>query len=274
MPHTFGGASGDDINYSAQTAWVTTGRQHLVMAWYHPTTLTAGRVYFGNSNTVGLRVGATTSELSFVIDHVTTDGVWDTSGAGITTDKWWFIAVYFTSFNTGPAADVVFWVGDVETAPQEISRTRTTAPAGNNTNNSVIAIGNQGSTGNVGFQGDITNYLHVTDGTLDTYSLFSQDVNGTIDANAKGQALRRFILPYWSGNWPDCFFLKSFGNNSLSADMILHGGTGVRVLYRYGSGTTGNTYEYPLTINGVTFSDNGAPRPTVQPLFRNQFVRR
>lgn len=271
MAYTFGAATGDDINFSAQTAWVTSQRQHLVMGWYYPTTLTAGRVYFGNANTVGLRVGPTTSELRFVTDH-TTDGVWDSSGAGIAVDTWWFIAVYFTGFNTGPTDDVDIWVGTVDTPPVPQSLTLSTSPSGNHVNNGVVAVGNQGSAGTVAFQGDISNWCHIEESGLNTYTQWALIANGTIDTNSAEQALRRYILPYWQQNEPECYFAKSFGGGTMGMNVALHGGNDPSV-YRQGAASNSSVL-VTTTANGVTFSDRRVPRPRVQPLFSQQFLRR
>lgn len=272
MPCVFGGSTTDDINYTVANTWTGTGWQHLVVGWYRPTTLTAGRVYFGNSNTVGLRIGSTTSELQFVTDH-TTDGVWDTSGAGITVDVWHFIAVYWCGFNTGPADDTAFWVGTLENPPVEISRTQTTAPVGNHTNNNIVAVGNQGSTGSVGFQGEIANWQHIGGNSTGANSLFQQASSGTLDTAAKENVYRTYILPLWQDNsllWQP---VRSVANvPSENSALLYHPGLPSYLDVSVSGATL--RLDQAISINGVTAAQTECPRPLIQPFASKQYVRR
>lgn len=272
MPCVFGGTSSDDINFTMANGWSSSTWQHLCVGWYRPTTLTAGRVYFGNTNTVGLRIGSTTSELQFVTDH-TTDGVWDTSGAGITVDVWHFIAVYWCGFNTGPADDTAFWVGTLETPPVEISRTQTTAPVGNHTNNTIVGIGNQGSTGAVGFQGEIANWQHIANNSTGTNTLFQQAAHGTLDADAKENVYRTYVLPLWLDNSLLWYPIRSFLNGSSENTACLYH-PGLPGYIDVGSTGSAVRMDQPLTINGVTASQTECPRPLIQPFASKQYVRR
>lgn len=269
MAYTFGTANGDDINFGVQSSWISTARSHLVMGWYRPTTLTAGRVYFGNNNTVGLRVGATTSELEFVTDQVTTDGVLTTSGAGITTDKWWFIAVMFCSFNTGPTVDAAFWVGDAETAPVQVSRTLTTSPVGNASNNVSVGIGNQGSVGNVAFQGDIAMWVHTSDSSIGSSGLFQQTANGTLDNECLTFVERRFILPWWAR--ADMSLMHMPPGRAAEWNLALT--TGGVESYIRSNGVGGVRLDVGIAPS-ATVAGASCPSPRTAPFFSSPYVRR
>lgn len=147
----FGGATTDDLSWTSNISALTSGA-FLVGGWFKPTTLTSGRYLFSVGNTSGLSINTTTSELQWLYD-ATTDGVYTSSGAGITANEWVFIATY-CGLATSNSATMKLWVGRLNGGLNEISVTQTTAPSGSFVGTTGRTVGNRG-TGSVSFQGNV-----------------------------------------------------------------------------------------------------------------------
>lgn len=260
MPYTFGAATSDRISAPLPDALFAVTEISLVYGWFLPTTLTATRKYFGNAggagNDCGLEVDTTTSELRFKNPNSTTKAEYTTSGAGIVTDKWQFIAMMAAS-GVAPR----FWVGTVETPPAEVSSAQVVAPAGGGTTGTAIVIGNTaaGSPAQA-FQGDIAEMGGVHGGTSTQAPPFFLASASAITQTEADFTLRRLILPAW------------VGENIDQVRQGLGAGTPARYFYwnvvlnslpaSYCSNRTNATTQpgVACTVTGATVSQNGHPR--------------
>lgn len=270
MTYVFGGATTDDANYTSGQTWGSTGAPLFAMGWWYPTTLTAARRYCGNGNQVGMRVDTTTSEIRLVMDH-TTDGEWVSSGAGITTNKWWFIAFAMIAFNTGPADDAVLWVGDLENYPREVSLSVAVSPSGNVAGNTTIAVGNQGSAGSVAWQGNIADFYSIaTTNTSGAGTPFQQETNASFGVDSEDYIWKRYVLPFWRDGHPENTALRA--TTVVEHRQALHGGFGANFSPQLASAT--GAYLGAMTLNGLTWSEIGRARPRLSLPFQSQFLRR
>jgi hypothetical protein len=196
LAYTFGATTTDALSAGLGIGSAGNSSPAFVCGWFNPSTLTATRRYFSFGTTCGVEVDTTTSELRITTQNATTNGVWTTSGAGIVTSKWQFIAVLFNCNNTGPAATITVWVGDQENRPAAITVNSATAPVGNFTSTSTLFIGNL-SAGSVAFQGDIENLTYLAQSAVGVSTLFSIATAGTTTATEQQFILERIVLPRW-----------------------------------------------------------------------------
>lgn len=254
MPSTFGAATTDNVNTTGASS-MATGSTILVTGWWLPTTLTAGRGLWSVGATAGCKIHTTTSELQLITDN-TTDGLTTTSGLGLTVNTWTFLA-FLGSFNdTGPASAWRVWKGDQNTAPVEISTVVTTAPVGNFVGSTLWFVGNLGN-GSVAFQGDIAGYtyMHGT-GTGPTASILAPTTQGAISQVDADLVLRDLVQPLWLGDFAkletwDSTRPRFFIEMNRSSVMI------------YGRPVAGTNPTFAASINGVSVSANGNPRPAI-----------
>lgn len=270
MAYTFGGSTTDDINWTSATALTASGSRLFVGGWFYPTTLTAGRAYWGDSNTSRLRVGSTTSEIEWVCDR-TTDTVITTSGAGITTDKWWFIAAAVSGFNTGPVDEAYIWVGDADNPPRSIS-TSLSAGSGNTPGNASFGIGNGGGSGSVSFQGDIDMIYAIQEATNNADSLFASISSGQF-LTPQDFILPRYVMPLWLGqNIPVRITVRAV--TATLFDLRFEGESTPQV-YELGVGNSSSTPLRTTNVNGATNNrDVRCPRPRLHQPYQPSYVRR
>lgn len=261
MAYTFGGVVGSrcaftaNLSFCAGTSWVVS------TGWYLPTTLTATRRYWGSGAVNGARIAGTTSEIELLTDGATTDGVWSTTGAGITTNKWWFIATAGTFTNTGPAAAWRVWIGDVDQRPVEVTVTQNTGPAGNFTGNTTITFGN--TTGNsTAFQGDIADCSIIGGSTFGAGSAMNIAAAGTITQDEADHIMRSYLMPMWLGQPAEAIRDRRIG----SWDYNYWSGNLLALVYR---AVNANAVPFLApTLTSSTFSANGNPRPSLaHPVF-------
>lgn len=266
MPYTFGGATGDDAWLAGGSTQGATASNGLVMGWWYPTTLTAGRTYWGVGTVAGtppkLVVGTTTSELEASTDNATTDGLWTTTGAGITTNKWWFIAAAGSFTDTGPAGQFLIWVGDEATPPQAISVANTTAPAGNHTGLSRRVWGNIGSSGTSAFQGDIGAGMWINFQSSNVGAGTTVRTAGSISTIEGENMLSRLIWPFWAGRFDPMMVTPSANANMdiICWDTLADRG------YVYSNNLTSDV-TVSVTISGATQAANNRPSRRYLPDF-------
>ena len=264
MPYTFGAGTGDDITFTANVSLGGNGSGGLICGWWYPTTLTATRGLWSRATIFGAEIDTTTSEIRLRTDN-TTDGQWTTTGAELATQKWSFLAFFYSLNNTGPTAGWRVWMGTIDTAPVALTITQATAPVGNfATGGGAITIGNKG-TGTLAFQGDIANFgYYATQAANGSTNPFALATHGTVTADIENHVYRRLVLPYWLGNgWTVGGVPRLTGNFSTSAteagfvdlDRL------VPVVERYMDNPAATNTSLVTTINGATRSLNGAPRP-------------
>jgi len=197
MAWTFGTSTSDYVRNGPGLEQIADSVCLLVAGWFYPTTLTAGRAYWSASTAAtAATVGSTTSEMMISFDHATTDNIFDTSGAGIVTDKWQFIAWLMAFDNGANDGSCRVWIGDADTPPQEITVIHSTTKIGNITSGAIIWIGNAAA-GTSAFQGDIgwvcgmssqsspATVPNVTDGIIYNYEV---DI-----------IYHKWVYPLWNG---------------------------------------------------------------------------
>lgn len=260
MSYTFGGATGDDINGVTNNMGAT-NTASIVAGWWYPTTLTAGRGYWSAGSVFGAEVGTTTSEIRLRTDNVT-DGAWDTSGAGIATNKWWFLAFANSCLNAGPATAWRVWVGDLDTRPTEVTVSVNTANSGNFSGATGMVQGNKGATGTVSFQGEGGSMTWIRTLSPNVNGLVPVATSGTI-TNAEAQyMLERIVLPLWAGEVPPWFRTRVQTGNVANAMHYPDCASHREFTIGDGQGTGGDA----LNRNGVTFSGMRTPRAFFHPL--------
>jgi hypothetical protein len=265
MPYTFGGATGDDAWIAGNNGPGATSSCGLMIGWWYPTTLTATRVYWGLGTTSALPpkllVDTTTSELRFMSNN-TTDGIWVSSGAGITTNRWWCIALAYTFTDTGPAVDWRLWIGNEVQSPVPISFSQSTAPVGNNTGTTRRVWGNEGSSGSSAFQGDIGRGTFFQSASHVLGNMMTFRTAGAISDVEAENVYHRFVFPWWRGDFDPRFIVPS-GTNVWEA--VHWDGNDTRG-YIPGSSVTTEAVAV-ATINGATkAANNREPRPALPDL--------
>lgn len=198
MAYTFGASTANDINATV-TAAATAGINSscfLVAGWWYPTTLTAGRAYCGEAAGAFLRVAATTSELAVQTDRLSIDATFTSSGAGITTNVWQFIAIV-TNFSTNGFPAHYLWVGSGGAVPVPVTISQTTLGSGNGSGSANRIIGNSTAAATVAFQGDIGQVSMIYGSTP---LIMGIESNGSISQPEVDRIFATIVLPLFYGN--------------------------------------------------------------------------
>lgn len=247
MAVTFGGGTGDDINLAGAST-IANLTTLVVAGWWYPTTLTAGNGLWSVGNVAGCKIHTTTSELQLITDN-TTDGLITTSGLGLVTNTWQFLAFLGSFTNTGPAEAWRVWKGN-STAPVEIGTVVTTAPVGNFTGNATWYIGNLG-TGTVAFQGDIASVVFIHGAGM----LLSGTTTGTLSQDDADLVLRDSVWPLWLGD-----IAKMETADSSRPHFFMELANSTQAAYGRPNATDPT---WAAGANGATVSANGNPRPPI-----------
>jgi hypothetical protein len=280
MARTFGGATGDDISLTL-TNNLASGRHMLVCGWFYPTTLTATRALWSIGTSVGAEIDTTTSELRLTTLHATTNGVWTTTGAGLTVNTWSFVATLVSVNSTGPADDWRVWTGRIDVAPVESTIASVTAPVGSVTAVNTFTIGNRGTTGTVAFQGDIESVVvGLQIATIDvTQNALPIATAGTITQTEADLIYQRLVQPIWAGDLtPTWAFGGQFagaaatGRSGLEIYSFPLDGALAATIKRYLPATAADVNVAP-SVSGTISSQNRGPRVYQRPAL-NFFGRR
>jgi len=269
MAYTFGGTTGDDLTWTESASpWGATQRSGLICGWYYPTTLTAGKALWSVGAVHRAVIAATTSEIDLWFDR-TTDTQWRTSGLGLATGQWHFIAMLNNSFNTGPVTNWKVWRSVGTDIPTPVTVSQIAAGSGNATSNTIVTVGNIGATGTSAFEGDIGRFDFFM-GTV--ANAFLDNTNGSIGTEAERIAFEQVVIPIWKGEMPT--FLKSGtqSNNGITHivwDLDLVNPQGIS--YKCGGSIT--TANRQATVNAVP-SQNRRPIPQLGQLGSFDLVRR
>lgn len=199
MPYSFAGAVGARCQWTLSISASASTSIGVFGGWFLPSALTAGRYYWSAGNVFGSRVATTTSELEMLSANATTGGLWTTTGAGITTDTWRYIAWLYALNNTGVVGNWRVWVGTFENAPQPVTVTQTTAPVGTFTGSTAANIGNNALSGSA-IQADIADCSWGITQAAGTANPFGINASTTITAAEADQVYQRWILPHWDGD--------------------------------------------------------------------------
>lgn len=259
MAYTFGGATTDSVLWTGQNNMGNAG-VGLVMGWWKPSTLAATRRLWSSGTVTGCAIDTSTSELRVTNDSFSgTDGVYTTTGAGLATGAWSFVACLVSIAST-PTSQWKVWVGNLTTAPTEVTistvsaiTTNLNGPLGN------FTIGNT-SGGSVAFQGDIDNVFMMNDGaSAGSGHVLGIGTLGAISTDEATLVLERWIKPYWMGLMPapDQFYGST---TALAAHW--DGGFGATARQWARSGVA-STDPLAPTYSGVTYTADRCPRPTL-----------
>jgi hypothetical protein len=232
----------------------------LFCAWIYPTTLTATRCVMALQNALmRLEVDTTTSELRFGTNW-TTDGVYITSGLGLATNEWRFIALATAHENTGDVETVKVWAGTLQTEPAAVSVTTSVAAVGSPTSGGAMCIGNSAAAGTLAWQGDIGEWMLMlsTLGAAPNNALF-MTTSGAIGAEVEDAILKRWIIPFWRGRGFGGQIVTDQTVEFLHCNMCATAGGGVPLIYSYAL-AVGSRFITP-TVNGATASAGRQPRP-------------
>ena len=261
MSFVFGGATGDDVRFTTGVSAGATGQHTLVCMWVYPTTLTAGRGLWSFGTVFGAEIGTTTSEVTLRTDN-TTDSVWNTSGLGLVTNKWQFLAFLNSCNNTGPATSWRVWIGDNETSPVEVTATQATAPVGSFVGTTALCIGNKGTAGVVAFQGTIGSFTCMIQGTTGINYSIPLTTAGTIPQEAANQVLERLVRPLWQGrpDWKFWLLPTSSGSHEILHCPLDWYTTGIGTGWRRMIGSTAPRPADDITVGGGTASIEAPPR--------------
>lgn len=193
MSYTFGGATSDKI--TATRVLTLTNGCWLFSGWIKPTTLTAGRGFFGTgtTGTSFIAIGTTTSELKITL-RATVDAVFDTSGLGLVVNVWQHVSVLVSQIGA-----VRVWKGLVDSAPVEVTVTNTTVGSGTPQNSTSLVLGNIGTTAIAAFQGMMEQCVTVSQITPGPGAPLPIASNGTIAQDEADVILANVVRPFWKG---------------------------------------------------------------------------
>lgn len=267
MAYTFGGGTGDDILCSLANFMAPgSGQAFLITGWWRPTTLTAaaGRgLWSAGSGAHTATIDTTTSELRLKTDNATTDGEWTTSGVGLATDTWSFLAFLLSTLNGTPSAAWRVWAGTLGTPPVAVTVTNAVAPSGNFTGSTQLYLGNVG-TGTLAFQGDIDAVSALVPNASASATLhpFGVAAFGAVSAGEEQFIYNRFVLPAWHGfplgNTP----ASVVSGNVAPAELMLWDGLESTRCVRSAVSATNLSFVTP-TVSGATVSATRCPRPAL-----------
>lgn len=162
------------VNFGSFESTIVASGVAFNSLWFKLDSLDQGDIIYGTSSGQSvLRIASTTTELDFVMSRATTDRIWTTSDAGLTTNKWYFLALVanyaFTVENV--AAGATFWLGTEERAPVKLTASITTEGNGSIGNGvSTLRMFGAGTSGST--VGNTSSFFSVTSqsgtATLDT----------------------------------------------------------------------------------------------------------
>lgn len=198
--YDFGANINDRIAWTGlEVALFNANRVSLVGCWVRPTTLTANRALWAQSNTSGLVVGGTTSQVILVADTATTDGNY-TGPVGMVVNTLTFIAVLWNLGGTGTGV-CKMWTATPTSGPVEVSVTVTSTPTGGWVGGGTgFTVGNalsggaafQGAIGGVSVFGDLTN--------SNLNAICGIPANGAISQAQTDSVRAALVDPMWRGD--------------------------------------------------------------------------
>lgn len=267
MAYTFGGLGTENIQYTGLLAGVADNSATLVTCWVYPTTLTAGRNYWGMGTPPGISafVSTTTSEVDVNANNATTDGLWRTSGLGMTTNQWQFLAVFYATENTTVPGQVRVWRGTETEPPAAGTVTNPTVRSGNYTGSTTRTIGNDGSPSSFAFQGDLAGYTCAVTNAVGVNNGLVVATSGTLSAAEETLLYQRWVYPLWAGTAEFWRMRPTTFGGSFTLEYAPLDLSGVAYCYSNPISTVG---VQTLTVGGATYTKNSPSR-----LPRNDWVR-
>jgi hypothetical protein len=199
--YTFGGATSHRTTFTPVNNLFGASRTTLICITARPTTLTAGRCYWGASTVTRLAVDTTTSALRLTLDAATTDGVYTSASGLITTNTYQFIAVLISQNAGGGTAAVRMWVGSGGAPPKEVTVTETTGPSGAwVASGTTFDLGNTNGS-NLSLQGAAGGLVILSEDSSDLgRSVLGFDTPGTLPAESVPAIFHNAIMPIYRGD--------------------------------------------------------------------------
>lgn len=277
MSYTFGASDNNSISATTLASLGATGNRVIYAGWFYPTTLTAGRNYFSFGNAAsGIAVNTDTTELRLRQLRTTTTGEYTTTGAGITTNKWFFIAAYAAGLSSPASEFWQAWIGTEESPPAAVTTTPTVSPAGSMTSSTNLIMGNSGTSGAAAqaFQGDIASFMRILSSTnsADNAALIPTANYLSPTASELSLMLDTIILPLWT-NGSIGQIVRSQGVYSLVSEInIFDLSTFGNPFYRFQpQNASANTAA--MQFNGTpapvfTANNPGRPVPTLKSIMQ------
>lgn len=169
----------------------------FVSLWCYPTNLTQSP-YIWTQGFGTYLVTDNGDGMDFIISGATTSGQYAIDYI-LSTNQWYFIAVYFNPEDTGPVDLIRVWVGTPDAAPVMYTPTQTQARVGaiNNADTS-FNIGNTDDA-TLGFQGLIDEVTRLWIGTVNRCCFSTQDASGTLASGEIDNIEKRIVLPAYYG---------------------------------------------------------------------------
>jgi hypothetical protein len=262
--------STDDVSWTeSASTYGNTARSNLICGWWYPTALNATRCLWSVGTVNRCAIATTTSEIDLFLDR-TTDSQHTTSGLGLVTNRWQFIAVLGSFFNTGPTTNYRVWRGfDVE-PPLPVTVNVTAAGAGNSATSTLPTVGNLGSGGNVCFQGDIGRFDYIA-GT--TGNSLCRNGTGLISADDEFAIYTNIVFPIWQNRFPTFYGSGTDSNNGIThvvLDLDIIGGVARSIR----NGGSIITMDRSVAISGATFSQRRASVGQMRPVAWPDRLRR
>jgi len=269
VAYNFVASTSSDITWTESASnYGASARSSLVCGWWYPTALTATRTLWGFGAVSRCEIATTTSEINLWLDR-TTDSQHTTSGLGLAVNRWHFIAVLGSFFNTGVVTNYRVWRGVDAEIPSLVTVNVTTAGAGNSTGSTVATIGNAGALGTVAWEGDIGRFDFVT---AVTSSALCRNATGLISADDEFAIFTQLVIPIWQGRMPTFYGSGSETNNGVTHTVVdLDNGAYGRTIRNAGSIAT---MDRGLTVSGPTVSANRGPIGQMRPVSWPDLLRR
>lgn len=199
MPYVFGAGTDTYAKLSYDPAFGSDDHTFLIMGWWRPTTLTAGRTLWAAGPTTRCQIHTTTDELIIYTSHNTTNGQYTTTGVDMVAGDWVFLA-FLIMQNTTPGTQYVKVWASRPTGPDPFSQatvTQATAPSGAPASSQDVWICNDSSNATA-FQGELAEFFVAADTSTDR-SVFPFNASGAISAFDETYILHKYIRPYWRG---------------------------------------------------------------------------
>lgn len=202
MSIRFPGSTG--ITFTSGAGGTVTGVGTTIIAgWWRTTSIASGDYYWsaGSTNTTltSLRASATGSaNLEVRLDQATTDSIYRSTDASLTTNTWQFIAVAIQS-TTGGVADM--FVGTETERPRLLSKTTVTAGSGAMSAQANLHICSGLTTG--AYLGAYVSQVYNVVSANDYLNATTLDAQYCLD---------RFIVPMWNGTFDPTSAMIVLGN--------------------------------------------------------------
>lgn len=273
MAITFGATNTDDATFNCGASTMADNGSQLITFWIYPTALTATRNYWGVGTTgrTYCAVAPTTSEIEVGTENVTTDGQWRTTGLGMVTNQWQFVAIFLATENTTVPGQCRVWRGTETTPPVAATVTNNVVRNGNYSGSNIRVVGNESATGALAIEGDMAGYTVVTTLVVGTMNKLKVVTSGTLSAGEESLLYRDWIWPLWYGRELD----RELRSGSLvgNVELIYAPLDESGVAYFYNNTNSPASGTFAVTLSGATYTKN-APGRLPDPTWVRRYTER